>query len=375
MITRAGNPRKFSFPTFRYKFEEPDYDFIGNQYPKMAQRGAMVAGLAARMRKEKGYVPDVIVGHCGWGETLFLKEIWPEAKLVVYSEFFYRTQGLDVGFDPEFKDDRLEKRIRVLAHQAHIAHALVSADLVLSPTRWQADTHPDFIRDRINVVHDGIDTEILRPDGAAVFDLGDGRPKLSAGGEVLTFVSRKLEPYRGYHSFMRALPDVLAARPDAQVLIVGENGRGYGPIRAGTDGWRDEFFQPIADTPAASRVHFLGRVSYSNYLRVLQVSRVHCYLTYPFVLSWSMLEAMSVGTHLVASATPPVEEVVRDGENGTLVDFFDAKAISSALIDGLADPASHDPLRRAARKTAQDRYDLRGHCLPKLVELVEGTAT
>ncbi len=375
VITRATNPRKLPYPTYRYKFDEPDYAFIGNQYPKMAQRGAMVSGLAARMRQEKGYVPDVIVGHCGWGETLFLKEVWPEANLLIYSEFFYQTRGLDVGFDPEFQDNRLERRIRVLAHQAHIAHAFMSADAALSPTQWQADAHPEVLRDRITVIHDGVDTDRICPDEAATVVLRGGLPNLSFGDEILTFVSRKLEPYRGYHSFMRALPKVLAARPNARVLILGENGRGYGPIRGGTEGWRDEFFEPLKGTPEGERVHFLDRVTYDDYLVVLRVARVHCYLTYPFVLSWSMLEAMSAGVHLVASATPPVQEVVQDGENGTLVDFFDTDDIAEALIAGLANPKANEALRQAARKTAQDRFDLRGVCLPKLVSLVEGLAT
>ncbi|GGE50261.1 glycosyltransferase [Actibacterium pelagium] len=375
VITRANNGRPIPYPTYRYRYDEPDLNVLGSNYAKMAMRGGRVAGLADRMREEKGYVPDVIVGHCGWGETLFLKEVWPEATLLVYSEFFYRTRGLDVGFDPEFADERLEKRVRSVANQAHLAHALINADVILSPTKWQASTHPQPFRDQINVIHDGVDTDLVCPNPKALVKLGEDGPEFRAGDEVLTFVSRKLEPYRGYHSFMRALPKVLKARPNAQVVIVGEDGRGYGPIRVNTGGWKDEFFAPLKDTPLAKRIHFTDRVSYADYLSILQVARVHCYLTYPFVLSWSMLEAMSAGVHLVASATPPVEEVITDGMNGTLVDFFDTDQIADALIEGLANPQAFDSLRQTAIKTAQDQYDLRGQCLPKLVQLLEGLAT
>ncbi len=246
---------------------------------------------------------------------------------------------------------------------------------MISPTAWQADTHPPVFRDGITVIHDGIDTDRVCPNPTARVTLNQGAQVLAAGDEVLTFVNRKLEPYRGYHSFMRALPKVLAARPNAQVVIVGEDGRGYGPIRAGSTGWKEEFYQPLKSTPFADRIHFMDRVAYPDYLAILQIARVHCYLTYPFVLSWSMLEAMSAGVHLVASDTAPVREVIRDGENGTLVDFFDHEKIADALIDGLANPARFDPLRIGARQTAQDQFDLRRVCLPKLVSLVETFAT
>ncbi|MCB2152506.1 MAG: glycosyltransferase, partial [Rhodobacteraceae bacterium] len=201
------------------------------------------------------------------------------------------------------------------------------------------------------------------------FDLPDGRV-LRAGDEVLSFVARNLEPYRGYHVFMRALPAVMAARPAARVVIVGADGRGYGAAPAsGT--WKDRFLDEVAGRLDLSRVHFTGRVPHARFAALMQVTRVHAYLSYPFVLSWSLIEAMSAGALVVGSDTPPVAEAIRDGVNGRLVPFFDVPGWSRVLTDALADPVAQMPLRLAARETALARYDLRTVCLPRLVAFVE----
>jgi glycosyltransferase involved in cell wall biosynthesis len=173
---------------------------------------------------------------------------------------------------------------------------------------------------------------------------------------------------------MRALPAVMAARPQAQVVIVGGDEVSYGAAPSGGKGWKDTFLAEVRDRIDLSRVHFMGKVPYPTFVSLMQVSRAHAYLTYPFVLSWSMLEAMSAGCLVVGSKTPPVEEVLRDGVNGRLVDFFDVQGWSDTLIEVLAYPDRFAPLRQAARQTVLDRYDLRGHCLPRMVEFVESFA-
>ena len=208
------------------------------------------------------------------------------------------------------------------------------------------------------------------PDQAAQFTLPNGR-SLRAGDEVLTYVTRNIEPYRGSHIFMRSLPQILAARPGAQVVIIGGDGVSYG-MAPPTGTWKDRFLSEIAGTPGLDRVHFLGPVSYRDYMSVVQVSRVHAYLTIPFVLSWSLLEAMAMGAHVIASRTAPVEEVVVDGVNGQLVDFFDVEAWSDALITALASPERFAARRMAARETIVENYDLKRLCLPRLIRFVEG---
>ena len=374
-LTVEGNERPSPVPRVLYRTpEKPEGgSALARTYGEMAERGLRAARAAAAMTRDKGYVPDVILGHSGWGETLFLKDVWPEARLIVYSEFLYRAGGLDAGFDPEFQRRDLAARLPVTARAAHLLQALVQADAALAPTRWQADTVPAPLRDKIAVIHDGIDTDRVRPDPAARFTLPSGR-MLAPGDEVLSFVNRNLEPYRGYHVFMRALPAVLAARPEVQVVIVGGDGVSYGGRPADGRSWKQVLLDELGDRLDLSRVHFTGKLAYADYLALLQVTRAHAYLTYPFVLSWSLMEAMAAGARIVASRTPPVQEMIRDGETGRLVKFFDVAGWSAALIDVLADPARADAMAAAARAKIVADYDLRRVCLPRLIDFVEGRA-
>ncbi len=371
-IGDAANPHPSPVPVARYRAPAAvRHGGLGSTYMQMAERGATVARALAKLRATQGYVPDVVFGHHGWGETLFLREVFPEARHIGYAEFLYGSEGLDTGFDPEFQNIDLAARILVTARAAHLLQAAVRADLSVSPTRWQASTFPPGVRSRIRVIHDGIATDRIAPDRAASLTLPSGLT-LRAGDEVLSFVSRRLEPYRGYHIFMRALPAIMAARPGAQVVIVGDEGQSYGAKPPGDRSWREIFLAEVRERIDMSRVHFAGRVSYADFLSLIQITRVHAYLTYPFVLSWSMLEAMAAGALVIGSRTPPVEEVIADGVNGRLVDFFDVAAWSRAIVAALADPRPDDALRAAGRATVVSRYDLATVCLPQIVALVEG---
>jgi glycosyltransferase involved in cell wall biosynthesis len=371
-IADAANGSAEMVPTRRYTFKpeavDPKATRLGRNYTAMSDRGVVTARLARQMRDE-GYVPDVIFGHSGWGETLFLKEIWPEAKLLVYAEFYYRGEGTDSGFDPEFQKRGLDQVMIAQGRAAYLAQALVHADMGLSPTEWQASTHPPVLRRDIEVLFDGVDCDRLAPNPAARFALPDGR-SFRPGDEVLTFVNRNLEPYRGYHIFMRALPEVLAARPDAQVVIVGGDGNSYGSAPAKGGSWKDVFLDEVRDRLDLGRVHFVGKLPHDRLVDLYHVTRAHAYLTYPFVLSWSMVEAMAAGALVVGSRTAPVEEVITDGVTGRLVDFFDVKAWSAALTDALANPDRHQPMRDAGQRLVRARYDLRSVCLPRQVELL-----
>ena len=373
-LTDGRNDRKTAVPTLRYRHDTPAPDpaatRLGRNFTIASDRALTVARAARQLRDARGFTPDLIVAHPGWGETLFLKEVYPEARLLLYAEFYYRTKGQDVGFDPEFSSLTLESACSTVARTATANVAFAIADAAVAPTQWQASTFPAHLRPMIEVIHDGVDCARLAPNPQAHVTLPDGQI-LRAGDEVLTFVNRNLEPYRGYHSFMRALPAVLAARPAAQVVIVGGDGVAYGAAAPDGKSWKQMFLDEVADQIDPARVHFTGRVPYPTFVSLMQVARVHAYLTYPFVLSWSLLEAMAAGVHVIASDTPPVAEVIRHGENGQLVDFFDIAGWSRALIDGLATPERFDPLRRAARKTVLQGYDLSGQCLPRLIDLVE----
>lgn len=374
-LTDSQNKRSSVIPVVRYTHDavavDPAATRLGRNYTQMSDRGVTVARAASQLRDKRGYIPDVIIGHSGWGETLFLKEVWPAAKLVVYAEFYYRGQGADVGFDPEFNPPNFDQVMISQGRAAHLGQALLHADAGLSPTEWQANSYPAALRKLIEVIHDGVDTDVMQPNADANFTLPNGTV-LRAGDEVLTFVNRNLEPYRGYHIFMRALPAVLVARPHAQVVIVGGDEVSYGAAPKGAKGWKEVILDEVRDRIDPARVHFLGRVPYDQFTTLMQIARVHAYLTYPFVLSWSMLEAMAAGALIVGSRTTPVQEVIDHGKNGLLVDFFDVAGWATLLTDALGNPQNYASLRTQARQTILDKYDLRSRSLPRLVTYIEG---
>ncbi len=376
-LTDERNTRTAPLPIWRYPSPEPRPDpavaRFAATYGEMTNRAHRTARAALALRQRHGFVPDVVFGHGGWGETLFLREVWPEARHLVYAELYYAPRGLDVGFDPEFATDSPESRFSVVARQGHQALMMTQADAALCPTEFQADTFPACFRDKISIIHDGVDTDHMAPDPGAEVSLPSGQ-RLRAGDEVLTFINRNLEPYRGYHSFMRALPEVMRARPGVQVVIVGGDDVSYGARPRGEQSWKQIFLSEVAGRLDLSRVHFVGRVPHATFRALMQVTRAHCYLTVPFVLSWSMLEAMSAGALVVGSQTAPVEEVITDGVNGRLVDFLDPAAIAAALVDALARPMVYRHMRAAARAHIVENYDLRRVCLPRLIDFVEGRA-
>lgn len=328
------------------------------------------AARAMEQLRREGFVPDVVLAHSGWGEALWVKTVFPEASLKVYAEYYYGAPGGDIGFDPEFSSDARIAQARAAVNNLHLMQAMVTCDAALSPTRFQRDQHPALFLPKMTVSHDGIDTERFRPDPQAWVQLGRAGLRLAAGDEVVTFVARHLEPYRGYHRFMRALPTLLRLRPKARVIIVGGDGVSYGAPPPPGQTWKQRFLEEVREGLDLTRVHFVGKVPHETLTRLLQVSAVHVYLTYPFVLSWSMMEAMSIGCALVASDTAPVRELIEPGEHGWLVDFFDAEALAQTVAQALDDPAARRAMGRRARERIVAQYDLRRHGLPAGVRFV-----
>ena len=331
---------------------------------------------AAQQLKAEGFFPDVIIAHPGWGESLFLKDVWPKAKLGIYCEFYYHSEGADVGFDPEFppKDEVDVCRLR-LKNLNNLLHFQV-ADAGLSPTQWQASTFPEPFRSRITVAHDGIDTAVVAPNHAISLTI-NGNLTLTKRDEVITFVNRNLEPYRGYHIFMRALPEILRCRPTARVLIVGGDKVSYGARPDGGRTWKEIFaseVRPQISDADWARVHFLGALPYQHFIQLLQLSTVHIYLTYPFVLSWSLLEAMSAGCTIVASDTKPLHEVIQQDVSGQLVNFFDVEGLANTVCALLDNPSERSRLGANARACAKSHYDLKSMCLPRQLAWVKSLA-
>jgi glycosyltransferase involved in cell wall biosynthesis len=324
--------------------------------------------------KEQGFEPDVICAHHGWGESMFLKDVWPKARLGLYCELYHLTTHPFVEFDPEFPSqnpagDKLRIRMKNLNNRLHEE----VMDAGISPTRFQAATFPDHWQDRLTVAHDGIDTNLVRPNPGARLTIENG-PTLTRDDEVITFINRNLEPYRGYHVFMRALPELLKRRKNAHVVMLGGDSTSYGSKPPQGKTWKQIFIDEVRGripTPHWNRVHFLGRVPYDRFLAMMQVSRVHVYLTYPFVLSWSLLEAMSAEAAIVASDTAPVREVMTEGETGLMVDFFDRAALVDRIDALLDDPDTRSRLGANARALVREQYDLQSVCLPRHLDWVQ----
>jgi len=301
--------------------------------------------------KARGWSPDIICAHSGWGPSLFLKELWPDAKLLPYFEWYYHAEGSDADF---LDDGRRTENDRVRTHSknAPILFDLATMDWGVCPTQWQRSQFPAIFRDRMTVAHDGVDTDYLVPNEDAILNLD--AVTLTRADEVVTYVARGMEPYRGFPAFMEAVSILQARRPSLHVVVVGGDGVSYGAKRKDGKTHKEAALEDY--DLDLSRLHFTGLVPFDVFRTVAQISKAHIYLTVPFVLSWSMIEVMACGAPLVASDTPPVAEVVEDGKNGLLVDFFQPAQIAGRveeILDGKVDVTA---LRQAARRTVLERY-------------------
>ena len=347
-------PRLPRVNVFGYEVQEQPSDPFEAPVLKAIRRGKRVAGGALQLKRQ-GFEPDVIFAHLGWGEALFLKDVFPKAKMLLYCEFFYRSSGSDMAFDPEFPVNG-EKILRLRVMNAPLLMSLDVSDWGMAPTHWQHKQFPAGYASRMTVVHDGIDTDVVAPGKGARDE------------ELITYVARNLEPYRGFHIFMRAIPEIQKRRPNARIVIVGGDEVSYSPRLPPGQTYRERMLREIEGKADLSRVQFLGKLPYRQYVELLQKSSVHVYLTYPFVLSWSLLEAMSAGCLVVGSRTAPVEEVMRDGENGLLVDFFSPEGIAARVDQALS--MDSRLIRQRARATVIEDFDLKRVCLPAQLGMV-----
>jgi glycosyltransferase involved in cell wall biosynthesis len=356
-----------------YKFLR---DTEANTHPLLKEmeakvlRGEAVADAALRL-KAKGYTPDVIIAHPGWGEALFIKDVWPKVKLICYFEYYYSATGQDFDFDPEFPEATLAGLARLRMKNTTMQHALEVADAGWSPTKWQQKTYPKWARSKIDVIHEGIDTDYFKPNAKASFNIANKNITLTRQDEVITYAARALEPVRGFQVFMRALPDLLAQRPNAHVVIMGHEKASYGPEPEGNNSWLEKMLTEVGADIDPGRVHVVGFLPKDQYRAVLQVSKAHVYLTYPFILSWSLLEAMASGAPVVASSTGPIKEFIKDGKTGLLFDFFDTNGLIEAVIKQLdAKQSQLDKLTQAARDLVENDFG-QPVCIKQLLKLIE----
>jgi len=323
---------------------------------------------AALQLKTDGFRPDLIIAHCGWGETLPLRSVFPDARLVVYCEFYYRPVGQDVGFDSETGQFGVDGLVGLNAKNASTLIALAECDFGISPTPWQKSTYPSEFQSKIHVAHEGVDTRWIAPDPTAIFE-APGGPRLSRDDEVVTYFARGMEPMRGFHVFMRAIPEILRRRPRAHIVLVGAEEVSYGNPPPDSRDWKTHCLRELLPHFDLSRVHFLDPLPHPLLRKLMQVSTVHVYLTYPFVLSWSCVEALSAGCAIVASDTAPVRDVIVDDENGVLTPFHDHDALAAAICDLAGDAERRARYSGQARETALAAFDLLA-CVDRTLQIL-----
>lgn len=353
MLGASHSPGVRGLPHLRYRKPSGTRDCHPylQQMDKAVRTGQATTETYLKL-KRKGYRPDVVLAHPGWGDTLYLKEVFPDVRLIHFCEWYYNTLGADVGFDPEFEHG-LDANARITTWNALHALNLNLCDEGVCPTVWQRSVHPEIYQPKLHTLHEGVPTRSLFPDPEAHCPLPNGQV-VRAGEPVITYVARNLEPYRGIHSFLRALAIVQKRHRTCQALIVGGDGVSYGRPPKDAPNWRIKLTRELSLD--SERTHFLGQQTYEGYCRVLRVSAAHVYLTYPFVLSWSLLEAMASGCLIIGSDTAPVREVVRHGENGWLVDFFNIEAIAERIQSVLENPVDQQLLRGQARSDSLAKY-------------------
>lgn len=319
-------------------------------------RAERVADLAYRLREE-GFSPDAICYHSGWGEGLYLRDIWPQAALLCYPELYARPRLMGYGFDPLVGQPQ-PAILQALRRQNFVAlSAIADSDVAIAPTQFQISTFPPQLRNHFQRIHEGVDIRLARPNPRRIIQLASGL-QLSRDNKVITFATRNLEPLRGLATFMRAIPHIQQRHPDAYILLAGGNGSSYGPPPPDEAGWKQVYLRELQGQLDLSRIHFLGPIPYEYLLGLFQISSCHCYLTYPYALSWSMLEAMSCGALIIGSRCEPVQEVIRHGENGLLADFANPEQLAEAVIEALDRRESMRSLRAAARQTVLEQYRL-----------------
>jgi glycosyltransferase involved in cell wall biosynthesis len=319
--------------------------------------------------KKRGFVPDIVCGHSGWGPTLYVKDAFPNARQMNLFEWYYHSTGADSDFLPDHQQTD-DDRTRIRTRNIPILLDLANADWGQVPTQFQRSQFPDVFLPKLSVLHEGIDTDFFKP---AEERTGLVLPKLDLSGarELLTYSTRGMEPYRGFPQFMRAAAKVMARRPDLHVVVVGQDRIAYGRQLPEGDSWRKRMIEELK--PDMSRLHFTGLLPYPDYLKVLQASHCHVYLTVPFVLSWSSMEAMAAGCLIVGSDTAPLREVITDGESGLLTDFFDIDAMAEKIIHALDNQKKLRGLREAARRTILEKYALKD-LLPRHLRLIKDVA-
>jgi glycosyltransferase involved in cell wall biosynthesis len=341
-------------------------------FDQQVATGAAVMA-ACQAIKKQGFTPDLIVGHVGWGELMFVADVFPKARIAGYFEYYFIAQGGCVGFDPEFPE---APDVATLLHARNAMNYLshVRCTAGFTATEWQKQTYPAQLQTNMTVLHEGIRTERLAPDHNSALDVTVSGVRFARGDELVTYIARNLEPIRGVHTMLRSLPTLLKARPKARVAVIGGDDVSYGRKLAEGDTFRARLIRELGDSVDWTRVHFVGQVPYADLVKLLQIAEAHVYLTAPFVISWSMLEAMALEKVIIAADVAPVRQFIQSGENGWLVNFFQPQALAERLLAVLEKPSDYHHLGQAARRDVVAKFDFKSVAFPAFAKFLDQVA-
>ena len=372
VATRKINEQRYNLPTVRFEAHREPRE---NAHPaiKTPAKGLLMGQAAMQALyqfKNRGHEPDIVLSHSGWGSSLFVKDLFPDAKFLSYFEWYYLSQGSDGDFFRDGEAFSPDQQMQIRMKNTAILHDLAAMDWGQCPTTFQHSKFPERFRNQISVLHDGVDTDFFKPNENVRIQVSDGK-YLTKDDEVISYIARGMEEYRGFPQFMEAVSKLQKVRPNLHVVILGRDRVAYGNKRK--DGrtfktWALETFEFDME-----RLHFMDLQPLAYLRDLVRITKAHIYLTAPFVLSWSLLETMCAGALVVGSDTEPVRELIKHKENGLLVDFFNTDDLVETLNKVLDNPKDYDDLRKAGRQTILDKYSI-NDILPKQWQLIQNVA-
>jgi glycosyltransferase involved in cell wall biosynthesis len=311
--------------------------------------------------------PSVIIAHSGFGSSVFLRELY-SCPIINLFEYFYHARHNDMGFRPDFPSSELD-RLRTHGRNAMILMDLNACTRGYAPTAWQKSLFPAEWSSKLDVLHDGIEMDqwTRRSVPRRIADKA-----IDQDTRIVTYVARGLESMRGFDIFMRVANRIAREMPNVLFVVVGSDRVCYGNDlnHIKTKTFREHVIQTVG--PDLSRFRFLGMVPRTTLVDLWSLSDLHLYLTVPFVLSWSLLNALACECPVLASDVAPVREIIRHGETGLLADFFDVDGLANQALAVLQDPASYRALGQAGRRLIDAEYSL-DRTYPRFLNLVQNT--
>ena len=331
------------------------YDLPSKSTPSPLERGQAIAAIC-RQLQQQGLHPDLVITHSAWGEALQLHHVFPDIAQISLPELWGTPQSLGGDFDQARKGDRPSKHLFVLQNLlTELAIAQSAAVLVASQS--QKESFPTALKKRLTVIPEGLDLNCYNPDKHARLSLS--KLEIRAGQPLVTLVARNLEPLRGLRQALKAWPAVAKAVPNAQLLLVGGTDQGYGDEQPTSDSHLNDALSALPQDVDRSRIHHLGRLEHPTMVQLLQCSACHLALSYPYTLSWSVLEAMACGAPIITNVGSPISSDLTHHSNSLIVPFNDTEALGEAMVQLLLAPELREKLGQGGRTVIVNKFNLK----------------